>query len=176
MQEQTFPPVLYCHLLSAAIDLHQELKIITKPYRLEAATIAELLMRENKFDPDSIFYVRTIRDTDDQGIWGIIQAGLIDNFARGMAIRRGEELGTYRVHIPRLADEPLDDETGRSSFLGQMIYHKMRRSTLYNIKLGRIATHPEAIQPGQQIVIVDFSPNELVSIYRHFVGTAEKSS
>ena len=72
----------------------QELRIITKPYRLEAATIAELLMREGKYNPDSIFYVRTVRDTDDEGIWGIIHDGIMTSFAQGMAIRLGKEFNT----------------------------------------------------------------------------------
>ncbi len=151
-------------------------RVVPGDYGVDFKTVQQLLGLHTASDPNSIYYIRTVQPGDVQGIWGIIQAGLIDNFARGMAIRRGEELSTYRVHIPRLADEPLDDETGRSSFLGQMIYHKMHRSMLYNIKLGRIATRPEEIQPGQQIVIVSFSPNELVSIYRHFVGATKKSS
>ena len=132
-------------------------------------TIEELLGPQDT-KAGSLYYVRTVQRQDVQGIWGIIQAGLIDNFARGMAIARGDQTDTYQVHIPRLADEPLTGNRG-SSFLGRMIFQKMRRSTIYNIKLGRIATKPENIMPGQQIVIVDFSPDELIAIYRHFART-----
>ena len=146
----------------------QELKIITKPYRLEAATIAELLMREGKFDPDSIFYVRTIRDTDDQGIWGIIHDGIMTNFAQGMAIRRGKEVDTYKIDIPRDADELLTDQS--SSFLGKLIYRKASESHVYNFTKNRMGQNPDQILPGQEIVIINFAPDELIGIYKHFVA------
>jgi hypothetical protein len=146
----------------------QELKIITKPYRLEAATIAELLMREGDFDPDSIFYVRTVRDTDDQGIWGIIYDGILTNFAQGMAIRRGKEVNTYKVDIPRDADELLEDQS--SSFLGKLIQRKSLDSYVYNFNKNRMGRNPDRIIPGQEIVIINFEPEELISIYKHFVA------
>ena len=146
----------------------QELKIITKPYRLEAATIAQLLMREGKFNPDSIFYVRTIRDTDDQGIWGIIHDGIVTNFAQGMAIRRGKEVDTYKVDIPRNADELLADQS--SSFLGKLIYRKTLESYVYNFTKNRMGQNPDLISPGQEIVIINFEPEELIGIYKHFVA------
>ncbi len=146
----------------------QELRIITKPYRLEAATIAELLMREGKYNPDSIFYVRTVRDTDDQGIWGIIHDGIMTNFAQGMAIRRGKELNTYKVDIPRDADELLQDRT--SSFLGKLIHRKAAESYVYNFKKNRMGRNPDQVMPGQEIVIINFEPEELIGIYKHFVA------
>ncbi|GMQ75613.1 MAG: hypothetical protein BMS9Abin01_0866 [Gammaproteobacteria bacterium] len=146
----------------------QELKIITKPYRLEAATIAELLMREGDFNPDSIFYVRTVRETDDQGIWGIIFDGILTNFAQGMAIRRGKEVNTYKVDIPRDADELLEDQY--SSFLGKLIQRKSLESYVYNFNKNRMGRNPDRIIPGQEIVIINFEPEELISIYKHFVA------
>ena len=146
----------------------QELRIITKPYRLEAATIAELLMREGKYNPDSIFYVRTVRDTDDQGIWGIIHDGIMTNFAQGMAIRRGKEVNTYKVDIPRDADELLQDRT--SSFLGKLIHRKAAESYVYNFKKNRMGKNPDQVIPGQEIVIINFAPEELIGIYKHFVA------
>ena len=145
----------------------QEIRIITKPYRLEAATIAELLMREGKFDPDSIFYVRTVRDTDDQGIWGIIHDGIVTNFAQGMAIRRGREVNTYKIDIPRNADELLADQS--SSFLGKLIHRKALESYVYNFNKNRMGRNPDYVMPGQEIVIINFEPEELISIYKHFV-------
>ena len=146
----------------------QELKIITKPYHLEAATIAELLMREGKFNPDSIFYVRTVRETDDQGIWGIIYDGIMTNFAQGMAIRRGKEVNTYKVDIPRDADELLPDQS--SSFLGKLIQKKTAESYVYNFKKNRMGRNPDLVTPGQEIVIINFEPEELIGIYKHFVA------
>jgi hypothetical protein len=146
----------------------QELRIITEPYRLEAATIAELLMREGKYNPDSIFYVRTVRDTDDQGIWGIIHDGIMTNFAQGMAIRRGKEVNTYKVDIPRDADELLQDRT--SSFLGKLIHRKTAESYVYNFKKNRMGKNPDQVIPGQEIVIIKFEAEELIGIYTHFVA------
>ena len=147
---------------------NQQLKIITKPYRLEAATIAELLMREGDYNPDSVFYVRTVRDTDDQGIWGIIHDGILTNFAQGMAIRRGKEVNTYKVDIPRDSDELLQDQT--SSFLGKLIYRKTTESHVYNFKKNRMGRNPDRVIPGQEIVIINFDPEELIGIYKHFVA------
>ena len=146
----------------------QELRIITKPYRLEAATIAELLMREGKYNPDSIFYVRTVRNTDDQGIWGIIHDGIMSNFAQGMAIRRGKEVNTYKVDIPRDADELLQNQS--SSFLGRLIHRKTAESYVYNFKKNRMGQNPDQVSPGQEIVIINFEPEELIGIYKHFVA------
>ena len=147
---------------------NQEIQIITKPYRLEAATIAELLMREGTFDPDSIFYVRTVRGTDDQGIWGIIHDGILTNFAQGMAIRRGKEVNTYKIDIPRDADELLDDQS--SSFLGKLIHKKALDSYVYNFTKNRMGRNPDTVIPGQEIVIISFEPEELITIYKHFVA------
>jgi len=151
----------------STLEPDQELRIVTKPYHLEAATIAELLMREGSFDPDSIFYVRTVRDTDDQGIWGIIHDGIVTNFAQGMAIRRGKEVNTYKVDIPRDADELLGDQS--SSFLGKLIHNKTMESHVYNFKENRMGRNPDRVSPGQEIVIINFEPEELISIYKHFV-------
>ncbi len=146
----------------------QELKIITKPYRLEAATIAELLMREGDYDPDSIFYVRTVRNTDDQGIWGIIHDGILTNFAQGMAIRRGKQVNSYKVDIPRDADELVEDQY--SSFLGKLIHKKALQSHVYNFKKNRMGRNPDRVIPGQEIVIINFEPEELIGIYKYFVA------
>ncbi len=146
----------------------QELKIITKPYRLESATVAELLAREGPYNPDSLFYVRTIRETDDQGIWGIIYDGILTNFAQGMAIRRGKEVNTYKVDIPRDADELLEGQY--SSFLGKLIQRKTMESHVYNFNKNRMGRNPDRIIPGQEIVIINFEPEELIGIYKHFVA------
>lgn len=155
-------------LQDTTLEPDQELKIITKPYRLEAATIAELLMREGIFSPDSVFYVRTVRNSDDQGIWGIIHDGIVTNFAQGMAIRRGREVDTYKIDIPRNADELLEDQS--SSFLGKLIYRKTQESYVYNFNKNRMGRNPDHISPGQEIVIINFEPEELISIYKHFVS------
>ncbi|MFO1436292.1 MAG: hypothetical protein U1F34_08095 [Gammaproteobacteria bacterium] len=143
-----------------------QLKLVRGRQGLESATVAELMMGSDS-NTDTIYYVRTVKDTDRQGIWGIIQYGLMDNFARGIAIRRGEKFDTYRVNIPRNADERMANSG--SSFLGQLIDEKTRGSHIYNLQQGRMGTNPNVIHPGQELLIIGFSPEELVNIYKHFV-------
>ena len=142
------------------------LNVVTQPYRIASATLADLLQREKEKNPDAIFYLHTVQDTDDQGIWGIVHFGLIDNFARGMAIRLEEDVETYTVEIPRDADERLDDQS--SSFLGKMIDGKTKDSFVYNYRDSRMGRNPDRIFPGQEIVIIKFESEELMSIYTHF--------
>lgn len=150
-----------------ALAQDKPIRVLKGNQSLEAATVAELMMHGGEGDADSIYYVRTVRDTDTQGIWGIIQYGLIDNFARGIAIRRGESVDTYRVDIPRDADERVDTTT--SSFLGRIIDEKTRSSYVYNLRLARMGRNPDMILPGQELLIIRFTPEELVEIYKHFV-------
>lgn len=155
-------------LLEGEEDPDAVLSVITQPYRIESATLADLLRKQKSEHPDSIFYVRTVRPTDRQGIWGIVHSGLIDNFARGVAVRRGEQVETYTVDIPLEADEVRDDRS--SSFLGRLIHHKTRDSFVYNFRENRMGRNPDRIYPGQEIVIVNFQPADLIAIYKHFTG------
>lgn len=155
-------------LLESEGDPDAVLTVITQPYRIEAATLADLLQKQMSEHPDSIFYVRTVRPTDRQGIWGIIHSGLIDNFARGMAVRRGEQVETYTVDIPPEADEVRHDRS--SSFLGRLIHRKTRDSFVYNFRENRMGRNPDRVYPGQEIVIVNFESEELIAIYKHFTG------
>ncbi len=153
---------------SSLQPIQRTIRVIREPYKVSRATIAEILRSRNQtVEPDSVFYVRTVRPGDEQGIWGIVQDGIIENFGRGVAIRRGEEINTFRVDIPRDADEVQADRT--SSFLGRMIYDKSRESHVYNYRLNRMGQSPDRIFPGQELVIIQFHQDELVSIYRHFV-------
>ena len=149
------------------LDATTPLNVIKLPYALESASVAELIQAKRAVAPNTIFYIRTVRKGDVQGIWGIVLGGLIENFARGMAIRRGEEVSTYRVAIPNAADEVLT--TKRSSFLGKLIHRKTLDSYVYNFKKNRMGRNPDRVYPGQEIVIIDFAPEELISIYRHFI-------
>ena len=85
-----------------------------------------------------------------------------------MAIRRGEEINTYQVEIPRDADERLADQS--SSFLGKMIHQKTMDSYVYNFKQNRMGRNPDRVVPGQEIVIINFHPDELINIYKHFAS------
>ena len=161
-----FEVVTLRELLDAGVDTETFLNVVRRPYRLEVATLADLLQRKKEENPDTIFYLHTVQDTDIQGIWGIVHFGLIDNFARGVAIRRGEDIETYRVKIPRDADERLEDQS--SSFLGRLIDRKTKDSYVYNYRDNRMGRNPDRIFPGQEIVIINFEPDDLKSIYKHF--------
>jgi hypothetical protein len=152
---------------SDAEDMEKPIKIIRKHHAQEAASIAEL-MRTHEVKSGSLFYVRTVREGDEQGIWGIVHGGIIDNFARGMAIRRGKKINRYQVDIPSDADERRADAS--SSFLGQLIFNKSKASHVYNFRKNRMGRNPHRIFPGQEIVIIDFQPEELIEIYKHFVA------
>ena len=146
----------------------EPLAVVKGPYRLEAATVAELLREELDLPSNAILYLRTVRPSDTQGIWGIVQDGLIGNFARGMAIRYGQSINTYQVEIPRDADEQLANQS--SSFLGKLIHAKTIESHVYNFMDHRMGRNPHRIYPDQEIAIINFTPEELVSIYKHFVA------
>ena len=155
-------------LLDNEPTLDSLLRVIKQPYRIETATLADLLQKQMDEDPDSIFYLHTVLPTDDQGIWGIVHFGIIDNFARGVAIRRGEGVERYTVRIPRDADERLDDNS--SSFLGKLIDEKTKESYVYNFREHRVGRNPDRIYPGQELVIINFKSAELAEIYEHFAS------
>ena len=150
-----------------SLDRSAPIQVIKEAYALEAASVADLLRAKRALAPDTVFYVRTVRPEDHQGLWGIVMGGLVENFGRGMAIRRGKRVETYKVDIPRMADEVRADK--ESSFLGKLIHRKTQDSYVYNFKENRMGRNPDQIFPGQEIVIIDFRPDELVTIYRHFV-------
>jgi hypothetical protein len=152
-----------------SIDPKQPIRVLRGRQSLDAATVAELMMGSDDSHSDAIYYVRTVKDTDTQGIWGIIQYGLIDNFGRGIAIRRGEDINTYRVDIPRTADEMVNSRN--SSFLGRLIFDKSQHSYIYNLEQGRMGRNPDMIRPGQELLIIRFTADELVDIYKHFVNS-----
>lgn len=162
--EQTTPAELAAR--SAGQD-DKPIRVIRNHRGLAAASVGDLI-RAQGIDSDSLFYVRTVRPDDAQGIWGIVQDGIIDNFARGMAIRRDKDINVYKVDIPTDADERRRDET--SSYLGKLIHDKTRASHVYNFNLNRMGRNPDRIYPGQEIVIIDFRPEELIDIYKHFVA------
>lgn len=130
-------------------------------------TLAELLGPEETIPSDAVLYVHTVTPRDTEGIWGIVHEGILQNFARGVAVHRGESTETYQVDIPEDADERRPDNS--SSFLGRLIHEKTRQSYVYNYETERVGRDPDLIFPGEEIVIVSFTPDELVSVYKHFV-------
>ena len=101
---------------------------------------------------------------DEQGLWGIMQRGLTETFAKGIRVGEAERLLT--TEIPQDADERLADRS--SSFLGQLLDRKVQETLVYNYRQGLLGQNPDLIQPGQQLLIVRFSEAELISIYNHF--------
>ena len=68
--------------------------------------------------------------------------------------------------LPADADEPLADQ--RSSWLGHLLKRKVQDTWVFNYQQGLLGHNPDVIYPGQQLVIVRFSEDELISIYNHF--------
>ena len=127
-----------------------------------------LRLQELLNDPDQaageIFYVHSVRNSDRQGLWGIIHQGLIETFTHGIRIEDRSRL--LSVHIPDNADEPLADQ--RSSWLGHLLKRKVEETWVFNYQQGLLGRNPDVIHPGQQLVIVRFSEDELIDIYNHF--------
>ncbi len=147
-------------------------KILRERFLPGEATVQDLFGGQIKIQEGTVFYVHSVNADDNQGIWGIIHHGLVDNFAKGIAIKRGEDVTRYQVDIPRLADERTADHT--SSFLGRMIDRKVRESYTYNLKKGRMGRDPDLVHPGKEVLIVSFGRDELKAIYQHFVARANR--
>ncbi len=154
-------------LQKTAPSLDTPIKVIVeKPG--EAVTIAQLLPEEKDLGKHT-FYVHAVTREDVQGIWGIIQRGLTDQFLKGVPVPAEEKITRDRflkLRIPDDADEPR--EGGYSSFLGSILDQKTRESYVYNYSSGRMGKNPDYISPGQEVVISRFSKEELVEIYKHF--------
>jgi hypothetical protein len=140
--------------------------VIEKPE--EALTVAQLLPGEEDLGEDT-FYVHTVTHDDVQGIWGIIQHGIMDQFLQGVPV--SSPVGpsrerTLKLRIPENADETL--RNGRSSYLGKLLHEKTKESYVYNYVDGRMGRNPDYISPGQEVVISRFTKRELVEIYKHF--------
>lgn len=121
-------------------------------------------------DPDDssqkVYFIHAVNEGDDEGLWGIIQHGLINTFTSGLALSGFDN--KVSVAIPKEADEALEDR--RSSFLGQILKRKVDQTYIYNYEKGILGENPDLIKPGQQLVIVTFTEQELIGIYHHFVN------
>ncbi|MDF2181145.1 hypothetical protein [Neptuniibacter sp. CAU 1671] len=127
----------------------------------------QVRLRELLDDPEGsgkIYYIHAVNDDDKEGIWGIMQNALMRTFTQGLALP-GQNNTVY-ADIPKDADERLEDSS--SSFLGRLLQGKVDRTYIYNYEKGILGDNPNLIQPGQQLLIITFSEDELVSIYRHF--------
>lgn len=137
----------------------------TLPRIAGQVTLQELLDKpENAHG--KLFYIHAVKSTDRDGIWGILNTALIDAFAKGLNLPQVG--GHVRVDIPHDADQRLEDRS--SSFLGHLLNDKVKETYIYNYRQGLLGQNPDLIQPGQQLVVVSFSEDELVKIYNHFVN------
>ena len=135
-----------------------------------ATTIRELLAGTVEVGDHDIFYVHAVTPEDRQGIWGIIQKAVTENFARGVRLTIEGRTDTYRIAVPLRADEMLADRS--SSTLGLMIHRKSGETIIYNRELGRLTLDPDVtIYPGNELVIVGFKPEELIELFKHLAGT-----
>ena len=134
----------------------------------ETITLSQLFPEGRDLHKDT-FYVHSVTRDDGQGIWGIIQHGLMNQFLQGIPVTPEKEVPLEKVltlKIPEDADEP--HERGYSSFLGKVLDRKTRESYVYNHMSGRMGKNPDYIFPGQEVVISRFTQEELVEIYKHF--------
>ena len=125
------------------------------------------LIPQAKDKSGSLFYLHRVTAQDKQGLWGIIQSGLIDKFRQGLPIKgihQNKEI--VKAVIPADADEKLP--SGMSSFLGKILQNKVKTSYIYNFYTKKMGRDPNLIHPGQQLILIEFSPEELIEIYRYF--------
>ncbi|SEQ11849.1 hypothetical protein SAMN03080615_00506 [Amphritea atlantica] len=126
----------------------------------------QVRLKELLNNPDNpagtLFYIHGVSDADKQGLWGIIQSGLIDTFAKGIQLKAQ----LISADIPQEADERLPNST--SSFLGSILDQKVKDTYVYNYHKGILGQNPNLITPGQELIVVTFSQDELIDIYNHF--------
>jgi len=139
----------------------------------QAVTLKDLTQSELLPD-DALFYLHRVTDNDVQGLWGIIQAGLIDKFKNGIQLE-GITLhkDLVRAIIPADADEKLP--SGLSSFLGKILKNKVDNSFIYNLKTRSMGHDANLVFPGQQLILIHFPPSELKQIYQFFSEQRNKN-
>lgn len=126
----------------------------------------QVRLKELLNNPDNpagtLFYIHGVSNSDKQGLWGIIQSGLIDTFAKGIQLKTQ----LISADIPQQADERLPNSA--SSFLGSILDEKVKDTYVYNYHKGILGQNPDMITPGQELIVVTFNPDELIAIYNHF--------
>jgi len=125
------------------------------------------IIQSGDLPDNALFYLHRVSERDEQGLWGIIQAGLIDKFREGLhieGISRNKDL--MQVTIPADADEQL--ASGLSSFLGIVLNNKVTSSYIYNFSTQTMGRDPNIIHPGQQLILIHFAANELKQVYQFF--------
>jgi len=151
-----------------ATEASGEVQLDSTPNTQSLRPGQRIRLQELLSDPDlaagTVFYIHAVSPNDEQGLWGILQHGLIKTFAQGIELR--ESGRTLTAEIPMLADETLENR--RSSFLGEFLYQKVQDTYVYNYQQGMLGQDPDLIKPGQQLIIVSYTEDELISIFNHF--------
>ncbi|WP_297807723.1 hypothetical protein [uncultured Methylophaga sp.] len=133
---------------------------------VEELSVKEIV-QSGELPDNALFYLHRVTERDRQGLWGIIQSGLIQRFRQGLTLEGiAPNKNMVRVTIPADADEPLP--TGLSSFLGKVLNNKVETSYIYNFTTRAMGHNPDLIHPGQQLILIHFSPDELKKIYLFF--------
>ena len=160
-------------LEKANIPEDQEISV-TISRGIQKLNIAELIDSDSAEMQDSLFYLHRVTEEDIQGLWGIIQTGLISNFRQGIRLQRDGAEQNVSVVIPADADEPLP--TGLSSFLGKILHQKVSTSYVYNFNTHTMGYDPNLIKPGQELILIRFSGDELRDIYQFFAEQRSNST
>lgn len=147
------------------IDSEQSL-VATINHGTQELSIKDIVQNGNLPD-NALFYLHRVTEADKQGLWGIVQAGLIDKFREGVSIEGlSSNKDTVQAIIPADADEKLP--SGLSSFLGKILNDKVTTSYVYNYNTHVMTNDPNRIYPGQQLILIHFNTNELSDIYQFF--------
>lgn len=152
-------------LLKSDISTSQTV-VATINHGVQELSIKDII-QSGELPDNALFYLHRVTERDRQGLWGIIQTGLIDKFREGLhieGIQRNKDL--VQVTIPADADEKLP--SGLSSFLGKILNNKVDTSYIYNFSTHTMGYNPNIIHPGQQLILIHFSPSELTQIYQFF--------
>ncbi|AFJ02818.1 hypothetical protein Q7C_1670 [Methylophaga frappieri] len=163
-QEKKQIQTTVAELAKSDIAPQQEVTVVINHGNKEIA-LEELLAGE-PIEKDSLLYLHRVTEADYQGLWGIIQSGLINKFRRGMRLEGMGPQSTLSVTIPADADEPLPD--GLSSFLGKILNQKVTSSYVYNFRTEAMGRNPNLIFPGQQLIMIEFEADEIRDIYLYF--------
>jgi len=144
---------------------HSQSLIATINHSIQEFSINEMLPTSTQ--ADDLYYLHRVTEQDVQGLWGIIQAGLIDKFRQGLrldGVSKNKDM--IQAVIPSDADEKL--ASGLSSFLGKILATKVDNSYSYDLKTHGIDFNIDLVHPGQQLILIRFTPDELKEIYQFF--------
>lgn len=156
--------------LANVIGSNKDKRIVADSVSQPLVMSGQIKLQELLDNPDQteqkVYFIHAVNEGDSEGLWGIIQYGLMKTFTSGLNLPGLDK--TVYVNIPEDADERLADK--RSSFLGQVLKNKVDQTYIYNYQKGILGDNPNLIQPGQQLVIVTFTEQELIGIYHHFMN------